>query len=108
LKLLPNLGPVLSAIPAIAVAYFTVSPAMALAVLILYILVQQIENNLIVPVVMSRVIGLSPVITIILLLTGFKVAGIMGAISGHPHLFDSESGPDRIPEMKKAWDHLEA
>lgn len=84
LELLPNIGPTLSAIPAIAVAYFTVSPLMAGVVLALYIVIQQLENNLIVPMVMRQTVGLSPVITIILLLVGYRLAGVAGAALAIP------------------------
>ncbi len=84
LELLPNIGPTLSAVPAIAVAYFTISPLMAGIVTVLYVLIQQLENNLIVPVVMRKTVGLSPVITIILLLVGFRLAGVAGAALAIP------------------------
>ena len=84
LEILPNIGPSISAVPAIAVAYFTVSPYMAVAVLILYILVQQIENNFIVPMVMRQVVGLSPIITISLLLIGFRLGSVTGAALAIP------------------------
>jgi predicted PurR-regulated permease PerM len=81
---LPNIGPVLSAIPAIIVSFITVSPAMAVGVAILYVIVQQVENNLIVPMVMRQAVGLSPVITITLLLVGYRLAGVAGAALGIP------------------------
>jgi len=84
LEILPNIGPTISAIPAIAIAYFAISPAMAIAVLILYIIVQQIENNFIVPIIMRQVVGLSPIITISLLLIGFRLASVTGAALAIP------------------------
>jgi predicted PurR-regulated permease PerM len=84
LEILPNIGPTISAVPAIAVAYFAVSPLMAVAVAVLYILVQQIENNFIVPMVMRQVVGLSPIITISLLLIGFRLASVTGAALAIP------------------------
>jgi len=84
LEILPNVGPTISAIPAIIVAYFTVSGPMAIAVTALYILVQQIENNFIVPMVMKRATGLNPIVTILLLLVGFKLGGAGGAILAIP------------------------
>lgn len=84
LEILPNLGPTISAVPAAIVAYLTVSPVMAIAVIALYIFVQQVEGNLIVPMVMRQAVGLSPVVTILLLLIGFKMAGVTGAALGIP------------------------
>lgn len=84
LEILPNVGPTVALIPAVAVAYFTGSPSLALAVFILYILVQQIENNLIVPMVMNKTTGINPIITILLLLVGYRLAGVGGAALAIP------------------------
>ncbi|MCX6725899.1 MAG: AI-2E family transporter [Candidatus Shapirobacteria bacterium] len=83
LEIIPSIGPFISAIPAILVALL-VSPLMALAVAALYILVQQLENNLIVPQVMAKECGLKPLVTIIALIIGFKMGGIAGAILAVP------------------------
>lgn len=83
LELLPYIGPILSAIPAIIIGFLQ-SPLSGLLVFILYVLIQQLENHLIVPQVMKRVLGLNPVVTIIAVLMGFKLAGILGAILAIP------------------------
>jgi len=83
LELVPYAGPMLSAIPAIIIG-LSVSPITAIAVVVLYFLVQQIENNLLVPKVMQRAVGLNPVIIIIVVLIGTKLGGIMGAILSVP------------------------
>ncbi|HEY1302803.1 MAG TPA: AI-2E family transporter [Vicinamibacterales bacterium] len=82
-ELIPIVGPVLSAIPAIAVA-FSVSPTRALGVLVFFIAQQQFENHVLVPRVMSRQVGVSPVIVIIALLIGGSLLGIVGAILAVP------------------------
>lgn len=82
-ELIPIVGPVLSAIPAVAVA-FSVSPALALFVTIFFIAQQQFENHLLVPRIMSRQVGVSPVIVIISLLIGGSLLGIVGAILAVP------------------------
>ena len=83
LEIVPYLGPIISAVPAIFLA-FTQRPILALFVLGLYIIVQQLENHIIVPKVMQRVVGLNPLITIIVILVGVKVAGILGGILAVP------------------------
>lgn len=83
LEIIPNIGPTFSMIPAILIAWGS-SPVLALAVFALYFIIQQLENNLIVPKVMQKAVGLSPLVTIIALLIGFKVAGIAGAILAVP------------------------
>lgn len=100
LELLPNIGPTLSAVPAIAVAYFTISPIMAGVVVLLYIVIQQLENNLIVPMVMRQTVGLSPVITIILLLVGYRLAGVAGAALGIPLFLVAKVAFVKLYELK--------
>jgi predicted PurR-regulated permease PerM len=83
LELVPYIGPVLSAIPAVILAFFQM-PILALWVLILYIIIQQLENYLLVPVIMKKVVGLNPVVVIIALLIGGKLLGILGIILAVP------------------------
>jgi predicted PurR-regulated permease PerM len=82
-ELIPMVGPVLAAIPAVAVA-FTVSPIAALWVTLFFIAQQQFENHVLVPKVMSRQVGVSPVTVIVSLLIGGTLLGIVGAILAVP------------------------
>lgn len=96
LEIVPTVGPILSAVPAILVA-FAHSPVLALSVLALYVIVQQIENNILVPLVMKKSVGLSPVLTILALMIGGRFGGIAGAILAVPILLTIQeiivSGP---------------
>ncbi len=83
LEVVPFIGPIIAAIPAVFFAFLQ-SPALALAVVILYIVVQQLENHVIVPVVMSRSVGLNPVMVILGVLIGGTLGGIVGAIVAIP------------------------
>jgi len=83
LEVVPNIGPILAAIPAVLVGLLD-SPLMALLVLAWSFLVQQLENNLIVPKVMQKSVGVNPVITILALAIGFKLAGVIGTILAIP------------------------
>lgn len=83
LEIVPYIGPILAAIPAIFLA-FSSGPLTALFVLGLFILVQQLENNILVPKIMQRAVGLNPVIVIIVLLIGAKVAGLVGLLLAVP------------------------
>jgi predicted PurR-regulated permease PerM len=82
-ELIPVVGPVLSAIPAIAIAA-TVSLKKVLLVLLFFIIQQQFENHVLVPKVMQRQVGVSPVTVIVALLVGGKLLGIVGAILAVP------------------------
>ncbi len=85
LEIVPNIGPILSAIPAILVGLGT-SPLLALSVAALYVIVQQLENNILVPIIMKTSVGLSPLIIIIALMIGGKLAGITGVVLAVPVL----------------------
>lgn len=83
LEAVPNIGPTVSMIPA-AIVGFTISPLHGGAVVLLYFLIQQLENNLIVPLVMKKAIDLNPVVTIVSLMIGLKLGGPVGAILAVP------------------------
>ena len=85
LEIVPIIGPILSAIPAVLVA-FSVSPFLAFLVVILFIVVQQLENNLIVPFVMKKSVGLAPLVTMLALMIGARFAGVIGAMLSVPIL----------------------
>jgi len=83
LEIIPYLGPILAAIPAVILGFFQ-SPWLALLVAVLYIVIQQLENYIIVPQVMKRSVGLNPIVIIIVMLIGAKLAGILGIILSVP------------------------
>ena len=82
-EMIPVVGPILSAIPAVGVA-LTVSPATALFVGIFFLAQQQVENHVLVPKIMERQVGMSPGLVIISLLIGGSLLGIVGAILAVP------------------------
>ena len=82
-ELIPIVGPLLAAIPAIAVA-LSVSPVLAVGVAIFFFVQQQVENHVLVPRVMSRQVGISPVVVIMALLIGGSLLGLVGAILAVP------------------------
>jgi predicted PurR-regulated permease PerM len=82
-EIIPYIGPVIGAIPAVFLA-LSVSPLQALLIAILYVVVQQLENNIIVPIVMRRTVGLNPIITIIAIAIGAKLGGVVGAVISIP------------------------
>jgi predicted PurR-regulated permease PerM len=82
-ELIPVVGPIIAAIPAVAVAA-TVSWNKALFVLIFFVVQQQVENHVLVPKIMERQVGVSAVTVIIALLLGGNLLGIVGAILAVP------------------------
>lgn len=83
LELIPNIGPTIATIPAMLVG-FSISVNHGIAALIVSIIVQQLENNLIVPKVMQKVTGLNPIVTIIAIMIGFNLGGPLMAILALP------------------------
>lgn len=83
LEIVPMVGPVLAAIPAVFLAFLQ-DPGLGLWVLVFYIVMQQLENHLLVPVVLGKTTGLNPVVVILALLTGNQIAGISGMILSVP------------------------
>lgn len=80
---IPIVGPAIGAIPAILIA-LTVSPELAIVVGIVYVILQFIEGNVLVPIVMKNTIGLSPFVVIVALLAGASAGGIAGAFLAVP------------------------
>ena len=80
---IPYVGPVFSAIPAILIA-LTQSPMKGLLVAVMYVVIQQVENHVLVPKIMQKVTGLHPIVSIFSMLIGVKVAGLVGALLAIP------------------------
>jgi len=83
-ELIPVFGQYLAAIPAIIVGFSTGGPTLGFLVTGLYLIVQQFEANLIYPVVVKKVVGVPPILVILAMLIGFKLAGFLGALLGVP------------------------
>lgn len=93
LEIVPNIGPVISSIPAILIAYFQDSARLplsnfwfALLVAGLYVVIQQVENNFLVPRIIGRRLHLHPLVVIIGAIAGAKLAGILGIFLAAPTL----------------------
>lgn len=86
LELIPVFGPIMAAIPAIVVGFAMDGGGvtMALIVTAVYIIIQQIESQLIYPLVVRKVVGLSPILVILALVAGFQLGGFLGAILSVP------------------------
>jgi predicted PurR-regulated permease PerM len=83
LEIIPVIGPTIAAVPAIFFA-FLVSPWLGVSTIILYIVVQQVENNLLTPKIMGKSVGLNALVVIIAVLIGAQIAGIFGALFAVP------------------------
>lgn len=82
-ELIPFFGPVLSAVPAVLLA-FSSSPTLGLVVIGFYIIIQQFENHLIYPLVVRKIVGVPPLLVIISLIVGSQLAGFIGLLLAVP------------------------
>ncbi len=82
-ELVPYIGPIISAIPAIFFAFLQ-SPTLAIVVLIMYVFLQKLEGYVLVPKIMEKTIGVSPLVILVGILVGYKLAGIFGILLSVP------------------------
>jgi len=82
-ELIPMIGPVLGAIPAVLISLFQ-APSPVVWVIIYFIVLQQVESNLIVPRVSGHAVGLHPLAALLALLVGLELGGIGGALLAVP------------------------
>ncbi len=100
LEIIPTIGPIIAAIPAIFIAYLA-SPVIAVLVLVFYIVVQQLENQILVPKVMQKAIGVSPFVILVALLVGGKLAGTLGIILAVPTIAAISVISQEWPNIRK-------
>lgn len=84
LEILPNIGPTISAVPAVILSFIIQGPAMSLVVVLFYVLSQQFENSYLVPKVMQENADVNPLVAILVILTGAQLGGVIGALISVP------------------------
>lgn len=83
LEIIPYIGPILSwliALPIVANQSFL----LVVLVTVLFVIVQQLENNFIVPLIMKKAVGLNPILSIIAIMVGFQLLGVLGMVLAIP------------------------
>ncbi len=100
-EVVPNLGPVLVSIPITLIALLAHGPVVAVLVLVAYIVIQQLQSYLLSPRIMGKVVGLHPLVIFIAMITGFTLAGIIGAILAIPTLVLSKIGYKFYKDLQK-------
>ena len=83
-EIIPMFGPIIAAIPAILSGFADGGVTTAVLILGLFVIIQQFENHLIYPLVVKKVIGVSPILVILSLIVGAKLAGFLGIILSAP------------------------
>lgn len=84
LEFIPILGPIFASLPALFFAFSGGGVVTFIIVLVMYIVIQQLENHILVPKVMQRAVGLNPIVSIIAILVGARIGGVLGVILAIP------------------------
>lgn len=84
MEIIPNIGPTVAAIPGIVLALAFLGWPGAVAALILYVVIQQLENNFIVPRIMKNNVDVNALTSILGILIGAKLFGVIGALLAIP------------------------
>ncbi len=109
-EIIPLFGPILASIPAITISFVSGGFTSALIVVGFYLIVHQFENQLIYPLVVKKVVGVPPIVSIVALVAGFQLAGFLGLVLSVPiaaiiiEFFDDmeKNKIDKIERMKAA------
>jgi len=83
-EIIPVFGPILAAVPAVALALLDGGLTLGLLVIALYVIVQQFESHLIHPLVVTRVVGVPPLLVILSIIVGAQLAGFLGILLSVP------------------------
>jgi predicted PurR-regulated permease PerM len=83
LEIVPYIGPFMAAVPAVIFAFIQ-NPPLALVVAVLYLIIQKTEGYVLVPKVMEKTVGTSPLVVLVAILVGFKLAGAIGLLISVP------------------------
>lgn len=83
-EFIPLFGPILGALPAVLLSYLDSGFALALLVAGMYLLIHQLENHVIYPLVVRKIVGINPIIVIISLVAGYELLGFLGIIISVP------------------------
>lgn len=102
-EIIPVFGPALAAVPAVIIAFVGGGPTLGLLTVALYAIAQQFENHLIYPLVVTRVVGVPPLLVILALIVGAELAGFLGIILSVPvaaalQEFVHDIERDRLPK----------
>jgi predicted PurR-regulated permease PerM len=102
LETIPLFGPIIAAIPAVATAYTDSGISAGLFVAGLYLIIQQFENHLIYPLVVTKIVGVPPILVILALIVGGKLAGFLGLLLSVPMAATLVEFMDDIQKSKTA------
>src|SRR3989338_7689240 len=83
-ELLPVFGPILSSVPAILIGFVDGGFTLGILVIAFYVILQQFENHLIYQLVVTKVVGVPPLLVVLALIIGAQIAGFLGILLSIP------------------------
>jgi len=83
-EIIPVFGPIISSIPAILLAFSDRGIGTGILLVCLYIVIYQFESQIFYPLVVKKIVGISPILVILALVVGAKMAGVLGALVAVP------------------------
>jgi predicted PurR-regulated permease PerM len=84
LELIPLFGPIIAAVPAIALALLNGGVTLGLITLCIFVVIQQFESHLLQPLVVKKIVGIPALVAIFAIIIGAKIAGFLGIIIAVP------------------------
>jgi predicted PurR-regulated permease PerM len=83
-SIIPLVGPIAAALPVLVIAFFTVDIIRLIVVAVLYVLILVVQQNVLTPLVVSKSVGVTPLVVFLALLFGSEAFGILGALLAIP------------------------
>ncbi len=83
-EIIPVFGPIISSVPAILIAFAEKGAGTGFLLMALYVIIYQFESQLFYPLVVKKIVGISPIVVILALVIGAKLAGVLGALIAVP------------------------
>jgi predicted PurR-regulated permease PerM len=83
-SIIPLVGPIAAALPVLVIAFFTVGLVKLIVVAVLYVVILAVQQNVLTPLVVSKSVGVTPLVVFLALLFGSEAFGILGALLAIP------------------------
>jgi predicted PurR-regulated permease PerM len=83
-SIVPIVGPIVAILPIVVIAFFTVGLTKLIIVVVLYVVILGLQQNVFTPLVNSRSVGVTPLVVFVALLLGSEAFGILGALLSIP------------------------
>ena len=105
-EFVPLFGPIIGAVPAVLFSYVDNGLTLSFLTAGMFLLIHQLENQLIYPLVVRKIVGINPIIVILSLIAGYQLAGFLGMVIAVPlatigmeYLRDVERGKNPAPKL---------